>query len=82
MAKWQKKQKLYDVGDNKENTFYNSFDTLNNKVTEMTQEPPKSTNNSELMLDMALQLDQIEEQDTTRGSLEINTQVTNLHRGE
>ncbi|CAG8842992.1 8075_t:CDS:1, partial [Gigaspora margarita] len=30
MAKQQKKQKLHDVGDNKENTFYNSFDTLNN----------------------------------------------------
>ncbi|CAG8835945.1 27779_t:CDS:1, partial [Gigaspora margarita] len=124
---WQngkKKQKLHDVGDNKENMFYNSFDTLNNspileyphnndslswdekvefelstlkdttniwnnstitqpsEVTETTQEPPKSTNNSELMLDMALQLDQIEEQDTTRGSLEINNQVTNSHREE
>ncbi|CAG8835281.1 10186_t:CDS:1 [Gigaspora margarita] len=104
MAK--KKQKLHDIGDNKENTFYNSFDILNNSLlleyphnnnslswdekvefelsalkdttniwnnstktqplenTETTQEPPKSTNNSELMLDMVLQLDQIEEQDT------------------
>ncbi|CAG8744443.1 15908_t:CDS:1 [Gigaspora margarita] len=119
---WQnskKNKKLHNVGDNKENMFYNSFDTLNNsllleyshnndsfswdekvefelsalknttniwnnstitqpsEVTEMTQEPPKSTNNSELMLDTALQLDQIEEQDTTWGSLEINTQVDN-----
>ncbi|CAG8847181.1 27511_t:CDS:1, partial [Gigaspora margarita] len=51
-------------------------------VTEMIQEPPNSTNNSELMLDTVLQLDQIEEQDTTWCFLETNTQVTNPHRGE
>ncbi|CAG8532215.1 40056_t:CDS:2 [Gigaspora margarita] len=45
------------------------------EVTETTQEPTKSTNNLELMLDTVLQLDQIEEQDTTRSSLEINTQA-------
>ncbi|CAG8793281.1 35995_t:CDS:2, partial [Gigaspora margarita] len=95
MAKQQKKQKLYDIGDNKKNMFYNSLDTLNNsllleylhnnnsffwdekvefersalkdttniwnnstitqplEVTKTTQEQPKSTNNSELILDTA-----------------------------
>ncbi|CAG8809982.1 37722_t:CDS:2, partial [Gigaspora margarita] len=52
----------------------NSMITQPLEVTKTTQELPKSTSNSELMLNMALQLDQIEEQDTTLGSLEINTQ--------
>ncbi|CAG8805656.1 22109_t:CDS:2, partial [Gigaspora margarita] len=50
------------------------------EATKTTQELPKSTNNSELLLDMALQLDQIEEQDTTRGFIEINTQAHKEHK--
>ncbi|CAG8762748.1 9584_t:CDS:2, partial [Gigaspora margarita] len=59
----------------------NSTITQPVEVTKMTQEPPKSINNSELILDTALQLDQIEEQDTIWGSLKINTQVTNPPQG-
>ncbi|CAG8803871.1 8563_t:CDS:2 [Gigaspora margarita] len=62
-------------------TLNNSTITQPLEVTETIQELPKSTNNSELMLDTTLQLEQIEEQDTTRGSLEINTQVTNPLQG-
>ncbi|CAG8819813.1 42442_t:CDS:2, partial [Gigaspora margarita] len=83
MAKWQKKNKnpqhcpLLEYLHNNGSLFWdkknNSTITQSLEVTEITQKLPKNTNNLELMLDMALQLDQIEEQDTTRGSSEINT---------
>ncbi|CAG8792648.1 24774_t:CDS:2, partial [Gigaspora rosea] len=92
MAKRQKKQKLNDIGDNKENTFHNSYNILDNSsfleylnndnsLFWDEKESPTTAIESEHKLDTLTRVKQAIEQKTTQEPIVGETQGTDSLQG-